>query len=330
MTRTYRPNGGQRWENRYAYDKISENADQTEWDAFLNGQAHLSAGVFNDTMAETGDDLVQPDARDDRLQGTEIIQEALQGTVAELILERKQLLGSAYPFEIRGNSIFYQPATPPIYECLLGICFAESLSAAPYNQLPQLFEELSVLAGRSYLGANANGYRSGWPRPEGEPTRLKALIDGIKRLTGNHCGEWFWRPGEELPSDPTARNIKEGGLDVVIWKTWQDGRTGQLYLLGQCACGKDWIDKFKELDIELLKRWADLTHVQPVRSFFTPRYVVNSMLSEASKEAGLVFDRIRMVQALVSEHIRCDFNAISARIASCLDIVKQSSQGLAH
>jgi hypothetical protein len=319
---TLRPRGGQRWENRYAYDKISENADQTEWDAFLHGQAHISSGVIDDTIAETGDDMVEPGARDDRLQGGEVIQEALQGSVAELILERKELLGAAYPFEIDGNSIIYQPATPPVYECLLGICLADSLSAAPYDQLPQLFEELSILAGRSFLGSNTNGYRSGWPRPQGEALRLRAIIAHIKEITGNHCGEWYWRPGEELPDDPTSRNVKDGGLDVVIWRSWQDGRTGQLYLLGQCACGKDWIDKFKDLDIGALKRWADLTHVEPIRGFFTPRYAVKSLLSEASKEAGLVFDRVRMVQSLVASHISAELNEISEKIHSGLEVAK--------
>ena len=323
MTHTNRPHGGQRWENRYSYDTISENADETEWAAIITGQAHFSAGVIDNTISETGDDLVQPDARDDRLQGSELIQEALQGTISELILERKELLGEAYPFEIQGNSIVYQPNETKIYECLLGICRAESLSAAPYNELPPLFEDLSVLAGRSYLGANAKGYRSGWPRPAGESKRLKALVENIKQITGNHCGEWYWRPGEELPNDPTTRNIKDGGLDVVIWKTWHDGRIGQLYMLGQCACGKDWIDKFSDLDIDRLNRWADLTHVSPVRSFFTPRYVVKSMLTEASKEAGLIFDRVRMVQALIAEHIKTDLAVVAGRIASSITIAQQ-------
>lgn len=323
MVTNYRPRGGQKWENRYAYDTVSENADEAEWSAVVNGSAHLSIGVTDQMMAESGEEFVPVRTLDDPLQGREMVQESLQGTVAELLLERQRLLGDAYPFSIDGNTLSYQPVDDLLYVTLLGICQAPSLSAAPYNTLAQLFENLSVMAGRSYLGASTKGYRSGWPRPDGEAQRFRALVSSIKTLTGNHLGEWYWRPNEDLPDDPTSRNIKEGGLDIVVWKPWSDQRTGQLYLLGQCACGKDWLEKFKDLETDRLKNWCTLSHAAPLRSFFTPRFAVAALLSEASQEAGLVFDRIRMVQTLRSDPMALEVAAMSVELRNCIAIAQR-------
>jgi hypothetical protein len=226
MATARRSRGGQTWETRYAYNDLSENADQVEWAAILAGSAHLSTGTADDVMSESGDDLTLPTARfGDRLQGSEVIQEALQGNVAELLWERQTLLGADYPFTIHGNSLAYQPTGLPIYELLLGICLAPSLTQAPYCKLPRLFEHLSKLAGMGYLGPESEGYRTGWPRPR-DVSHFQVLIADLKQQSGNFPAEWQWSPEEHLPNDPAPKFVKEEGLDVVIWRKWPDQRTG--------------------------------------------------------------------------------------------------------
>lgn len=322
MARDYRPCGGQSWETRYAYNAIAENADEAEWAAVLHGAANFSAGTVDDAIAEAGDDFAPLDAWDDRLQGRELIQEALQGSVAELVAERQQLLGSAYPFEIRGNSLIHQPNGLPIYELLLGICQSPSLTKEPYCELPRFFEYLSMLAGCGYLGPNASGYRTGWPRPE-SVSHFQALVADVKNKSGNFESEWQWQQAEHLPANPAPSFVKEEGLDVVVWNTWPDRRTGQLYLMGQCACGKNWLDKDKDLDLSCFTEWFRLPRVMPVRSFFTPRYAVKSLLNELSFKAGLVFDRIRIVQALTAPHIAQDVELLADKIFANIEIAKQ-------
>lgn len=316
---------GESWENRYAHDKQSENADQAEWDAVLNGVAHFSVGTGDEAMAEAGDEFAASGAEDlidgDRLQGQEILQEARQGAVYEQVLERKNLLGDDYPFDIAGNSLLYKPSHVHLYELLLGICQAPSLTKNPYTILPRLFEELSLLAGCGYLGPRADGYRAGWPRPK-DVTSFKNAINQLAQQSGGFLSEWQWQPAEHLPQNPSPRYVKDGGLDIVIWAKWRDGRVGQLYLLGQCACGSDWLDKNKDLDLADLKEWFRLPRVKPVRSFFTPRYAVGEILHEMSKTAGLTFDRVRIVQALGETHIRDRVNALHEKIKEALEIAK--------
>ena len=323
MTRSSRLRGGQSWANRYRYDQLSENTDETEWIAVTQGTAHVSAGTVDDSIAETGDDLTPERVWDDRLQGVEMIQEGLQGTVAEQLAERAELLGALYPFQITGNTLRYVPAELPLYETLLGICQSPSLTHGAHTALPRMFEHLCVLAGRSYLGDNAQGYRSGWPRPTQNAARFKAMLAEIHQQTGRHAGEWQWAPSAELPDDPLPANIKENGLDVVLWRPWRDMRGGQFYLFGQCACGGNWLDKFKDLSVERLRDWAPhLTHVPPMRGFFTPRFAVKSVLTEASKEAGLVFDRVRMMYSLTAQPIHNDMAAMRDQLHDCVRLAQ--------
>lgn len=327
MRRLIRTKKQDDWENRYSLDKLAENADETEWEAVLQGSAHVSAGTQDEAMAETGDEFAADDAdkliTNDRLQGQELLQESRQGTVLEQLVIRQKLLGKYYPFEIDGNSLVYKQTEWPVYELLLGICRAPSLSAKPFYELPRIFETLSLMAGRGYLGPMAQGYRTGWPRPQ-EVSRFKALIEDVKKQSGNYLSEWQWQTAEHLPNDPAPKFVKEDGLDVVIWRQWPDQRTGQLYLLGQCACGTNWMTKDKELDPDDFEEWFRLPRTKPVRSFFTPRYAVDPILNHFARTAGLVFDRMRIVQALGEDHLASDRTNLMPQITHCLNIAKQA------
>lgn len=311
------------WQDRNYSNGFAENADEAEWQAVLHGSAHFSAGTMDEEMSEAADQDTFPNARsDDLLQGKETIVEAVQGSVAEVIAHRQKLLGNAYPFTIKQNTLIHNPPALPIYELLLGICQAPTLTRQPYVELPRLFETLSVLAGRGYLGSQANGYRMGWPRPT-TVAHFKNAVADLKTQSGNFLSEWHWSPAEHLPNDPSPKFVKEDGLDIVVWSRWPDGRTGQLYLLGQCACGSDWLQKDKDLVLDDLRQWFHLPRVKPVRSFFTPRYAADAILNELSYKAGLMFDRVRMVNALKAAHISDDINLLADKIKACLDIAKQ-------
>lgn len=293
------------WEERYYKDKHSESADQVEFNAIKNETSSFSEASSSEFIAGVNDEYISSDLLSDRLQGNEIVREAIEGSVAEIINERKRLLGDLYPFKLEGNSLQYSPIEGAlrIYEFLLWICQAPSLSEKPYNELPKLFEKISVLAGMSYIGQTSCGFVTGWPRPR-KISRFKDLINKLKEISGSHESEWDWRPQSHLPSDPNPTHIKDGKLDVVICNNWPDGRTGRLYYFGQCACGENWLDKTNELCLDTLSEWFSLPRVKPVRCFFTPRYANKSLLNEISFKGGLVFDRIRIVKALSEPHIK--------------------------
>lgn len=316
---------GQRWESKSHYNQLAINADQVEWQAVLHGSAHIMAGTMDDEMSEAADQEIAPEARKENpMEGKNIVLEYTQGTATEIIVERIKQLGDAYPFDHVQNSLIYKQTRegPPLYELMLGISQTPSLTKGAYVQLPRVFEQLSKLAGMAFLGPHADGYHTGWPRPDSH-SRFKSVIDDLRKSSGEFSSEWEWSPGSDLPSNPLPAYIKDGGLDIVAWRPWSDARGAHLYLLGQCACGQDWLQKTTDLDAKRMRDWFKPPRVEPLRSFFTPHYAVKALIHEHSRDAGLMFDRVRIVHMLNEPHILDRVVGVEADIRAALAIAKQ-------
>jgi hypothetical protein len=156
-----------------------------------------------------------------------------------------------------------------------------------------------------FLGAGSKGIRTGWPGDSfgARPTKFKDLIALLHQQTG----EFFWSPDPGLPDDPTHQDVKEEGVDVVVWKAIPDERAGKLFLLCQCACGDDWVGKFNDIDPHLAKlsRWMKpVCWATPTRVFSTPHHIPNdAYFAQVNREAGLTWDRIRLT--LIAENEDC-------------------------
>jgi hypothetical protein len=101
---------------------------------------------------------------------------------------------------------------------------------------------------------------------------------------------------------PKPRDLKDAGLDVVVWKDFGDGRTSILFALAQCACGRtDWETKVADLNLRRLANWFEgPTIAEPLRCFFVPFHIPNhAHLKEISGFAGVILDRARI--AMVAE-----------------------------
>jgi hypothetical protein len=223
-------------------------------------------------------------------------EEAANNVTTE-IDRRAALLGSHYPFKRKGGGLIYLGSANGLYEYMLCLSLADSYSEGRKAIATRAFEAVSCIIAEAYLGEDAASYRMGWPRKKGSPTTFKGCVDELRQVTGNNTGEWKWGPKELNPVDPTPAKVKEQGLDVVAWKKSVDGRAGQLYLLGQCACGKSWESdaKLQDLSLGLLHEWiSEISSVNPIRAIFTPRHAVNDQLPFLSRHGGLVFDRVRI------------------------------------
>jgi len=113
------------------------------------------------------------------------------------------------------------------------------------------------------------------------------------KVLHERSGEWRWQPEEGLPAEPTTTG--DEGVDFIVWLKALDGRPGQIFLLGQCACGDDWETKFNDIHLDKLYKWfSPKPYVEPVRIFATPHHLSDGHLIEAQREAGLVLDRARL------------------------------------
>ncbi|MCC5811337.1 MAG: hypothetical protein JJU06_13285 [Ectothiorhodospiraceae bacterium] len=310
--------------------RTADDADQAEFSAMISGSAVFESGIYDDRVADSMDDF-DPEPELSGLEGwqrTDLETEEAAGRILQNITRRQELLGDHYPFRMQGNSLFYVPSETKVYEFCLAVCnVTTGLSKEPFNRLPQAFEHISRSVIELYLGGtDSRSYHTGWPRQGGASPRFKGLMSSLAEQTL----EWAWQPDNHLPDDPNPAHTKDEGLDFVAWRPFADRRQGNLFLLGQCACGNDWSTKFGDIepDFKRLRKWFNpMTMVEPVRVFCTPYYVTDAMLIDASQRAGLVFDRVRLT--LLAENEAGSADRLEANVAQDLDdliqLVKDSA-----
>lgn len=272
------------------FQRLSSDADQVELEALASGYAVIDSGAEDELVAGVLDDLAVDSmslANSEEWQRSDLIRDDSVGLIHEELATRSDLLGTAYPFDLdQGTLIYAKDRHSSVYEFLLSASSSKFVSGQ-YAELPRTFERVATRLVTAYFGANAEGIHIGWPR-DGN-TSFEAVADLLHKRTG----EWHWGPEENL--DPA--DVKDEGCDFVVWLHPSDGRKiGQLFVLGQCACGNNWQDKYSDLNVKRMERWFNpLSTVDPVRAFATPRHVDDDLFREASREAGLLFDRARLV-----------------------------------
>src|SRR5690606_22471282 len=81
---------------------------------------------------------------------------------------------------------------------------------------------------------------------------------------------------------------------------FKDQQPSKLIAFGQCKTGTSWVEKLSELNTEAFcKTWFIKQPVlTPVRMFFTAQYFPREIFRVRANEAGLVFDRFRILDYL--------------------------------
>ena len=280
----------------YVSQQCAADADQVELNALRSVRAAITGGADDERLAGVLDDSADVAPLDaERWQLGDLVGDDFVGPIHEELSRRANGLQGAYPFEVEESALVHDSGRRSrIYEFLLAASFSTH-EGNRHIQLPRLFERVAPRLIESYFGKNAKSRHFGWPRDGNVP-----FEEAAKALHA-HAGEWHWGPEEGL--DPT--HVKDEGCDFVVWLDASDGRkSGQLFVLGQCACGNNWQDKCWDLKVEALQRWFNpLSLVPPVRSFATPRHVADELLREASREGGIVFDRSRLVLAAADQDV---------------------------
>jgi hypothetical protein len=294
-------NGQTPYETRHRDQRNANNADQTEFTAFRFGRASVEAGISDEIIAGALDDYDPSSGLGLELEPwnkSDLELEAAAGTTMEHITRRMELMGDSYPFVLEGNTLRYKASDTLVYEFCLAISNAPSITKGDFVKLPRTFEQASSKISRAVLGEKAKVLHVGWPRTHLNQRRFKEVMTELNSLTN----EWKWAPRTDLPDDPDPTTVKDEGIDFVTWRPFPDKRAAQLFLLGQCACGNDWTNKFDDTNINKLSKWFHpMTYIPPIRAFCTPFCVTDSLLIDASEQAGLVLDRIRL--ALLAQEL---------------------------
>lgn len=301
---------------RHHFQKISTDADQTEFLAVRRGEAMVEAGVIDDRIAGAMDDFTVDGVMPD-WQSTDLQNDNAASALMQEIARRSETLGAEYPFELKGARLRHVKSKTNVYEFCLAVGQTPSLTEGDFKSLPRLFERVSARVLADYVGPPCDFLHTGAPR-DGTPSQT--FKNAIETLHGK-SGEWRWDPETDLPPDGPATG--DEGADFFVWKLAPDGRSvGQIFLIGQCACGGDWRGKWTDLDVSRLSKWArNPTLLPPIRAFATPFVISDGLLKEASRQAGLVFDRLRLSKVAATQRVHLTDAPWVAEMQSAIKLV---------
>lgn len=300
------------WSLRHRQFAAALDADQVEVVAMLDGSSSIETGIQDDrTIGMVDDALIE---KGNSWSERQMLLENLSGAISEELERRARIMTSAYPFTIENGGLKYTPSKTGVYEFCLAVARNPKGIAPKIPKASAIFEFISRDILTVHFGKGTFGFRTGAPiyAFEKRGVGTKSTFETLHQK----CGEFLWSPAPGFPPEPTHKDLKDAGLDVVVWKPWQDGRHGLFFVLGQCACGKNDINvnKGRELSLKRLSNWLrPVSHATPLRCFLAAHHIPNSIaLYELSGEAGIVFDRARIT--LIAESAAEIFNKMAEEI----------------
>lgn len=266
-------------------------ADYAEYHTVLNGKINLYELTKPSRMVS--DEEVVLGIEDDTDKYLQKVDE-----ISTEIHYRIQVGGHLYPFEIEDHdyNLRFAPKSDQsniVYPYLLLATRAkmgkDRLKAGIDGSL--LFEHLCSIVAKSYFGPRAEVDILGTSKED-----ITSFRDKLREIT-HVLGE-----GGNIHENP-GHKPQDDNVDVVVWKGFKDQQPSKLIAFGQCKTGTSWVDHLSELNTEAFcKTWFTKQPVlTPVRMFFTAQYFPRDIFRVRANEAGLVFDRFRILDYLPEE-----------------------------
>ena len=238
--------------------------------------------------------LDEPDYAEDGVQEEEEV-DFLAESVFDELERRAEACASGYPFQI-GNggqsARFIGDDTGDAHHAV----YAFLLLATRLNMNTDrvhdgvdgtaVFEELAAESARVYLGRRSKSLVFGTAAQE---TGFKEKVDNLCESIGE--GDGFSDRGG------AGRRQRDGKLDVVAWTPFLDELPSKLLVFGQCKTGTHFKDQLAQLqpDAFCSKWFQSQPAVTPVRAFFVSEALPRSRWRNTAVDAGLLFDRCRIV-----------------------------------
>ena len=303
-------------------------------------QRSILDSIFRLTSEERFVRLKQDDETGTRDDG-EIIESGLEEislSVSDELTWRAEKLGAAYPFRLerRGTGDPRWELLGPdgtvteehsIYiACLFIVSFRRSLlipedtiaEVFTHHHLGLIFQVCACLAVGGYISGDVVSF--GWPRASGDAF-LPALRNAWKRFGAYNI--------VDVAPDGAPNHLKDGGLDVIGWRNFSDGRPARLIVFGQAASGDNWSEKSaKEPSNALVGSWfigfrpaawipatimpfwahedVDLVSTRSSES------TISGRMQHHEQTHGIIFDRARVVSS--AHHALTSASVDSTRI----------------
>lgn len=198
-------------------------------------------------------------------------------------LEWRMLLYKKPIYSIKKNKItpnFSWKEIPEYFLCL----YYSFYGANDYSGGTGLFEKISAQALKNFL--NGEVFTFGFPGGKG----FNQNLDQIEKL----C--------YETRNMRANSSYKDDGVDVLGYKSFQDNRSSNLYVLQQCAAGKHWAKK----NAINMNNWTNYLVWFPeniIQSISTVEFVQQKVWNKRTSSFGMLFDRLRIYNFLYEKNV---------------------------
>lgn len=230
---------------------------------------------------------------EDGVPEEEALSQRVQDAYQEIEL-RKEGCGEGYPFCLgkEGNTLYHRPKKDnPKHEVYKYLLLATRINMASNRRHADidgahLFEELSAQTCKEYFGDSSRSMVFG----------TAAGGAGFKEKVNSLCAKIMEGNGFKSKSDKSVRE-KDGKLDVVTWIHFSDGLPGKFIAFGQCKTGTHYLDDLPILQPDsFCRKWMNsMPALVPMRMFFIAEALPRGNFYDLASDAGLLFDRCRIV-----------------------------------
>jgi len=206
------------------------------------------------------------------------------------IARRRHIAGRGYPLFIQESFVkLDHESNSEFYKFLLLISLDGPMRRAKrYKEIDRIFDYVVGAAAKSYFGKGTEALRFGWPASDGRPKKFEAALEWLSNQIGMPRGA----------SKPNP-NTKDGGVDVVAWKSFGDLMTAFMVVYIQCTVQSDWYPKSKDAIDRVwfghidTGGWASTALAIP---FVVPRNY--EKWDDLRRIVSIVFDRLRLTRLL--------------------------------
>lgn len=300
-------------------DDLASIADWVELCALFSKQGEMSQLACSDVFIDKG--MLGPDAHDYFDDDTTYADDAVLSDddavdrfgelVWSQLSDRQTQLGEGYPFRVDSDLLTRRADhwdRTVAYATLLLADFSRrykreveknqsktrKISIETGSGFPPLFEKVVEASLHGVLGGRS--VRFGWPREPGWPKSINARV---KRLAN------ALELDTETLEGKTGTHDKDMGLDVVARLALGDDESGSMYVLTQCATGRNWRTKTGE---PALARWRDLLQwkARLVRAIAIPwRLDADRDYWKATRlfDDAIIMDRPRLAYGQPDKHL---------------------------
>ena len=284
---------------KYAENKLYLYADYIEMVALFFNSSPVSVGEILSRFTDEG---IFPERKSNQKQEEQNQKnEDWVRKMFKIAEERSLIFGHDYPFHFKQEKLKLKENLSERNKLYIFLLLASDLSTFSdfQHELTSEFEKISYEALKGFLPRNSVlkqfGKNSDYSGNAISKIRSLAADLGLGPDEINNY---------EINSI-SDRNTQEKGLDIIGWIPFNDNCMNVMIILGQCACGKKWSDKYHET--RRYEEYLQFYKLRPCHSIFTSYALINQAERKFYPSGDivrdtLVFERKRIL-SLVDENL---------------------------